>query len=268
MKLKDKVVLITDGGSATGLAIAERFKSEGAILALNLYPSGSRLKLEDLGIVCHANPVSKMEVDAAVASVLEKYGRIDVVIHNNNDVRLSSLEDCDDEVYDEALDINFKSAFLFVQAAGASMKEAKKGTFVFISSIHDEKPSGAAFAYSIAKGALKMLAKEMVLDLGLCNVRTNIVNIGPMEGHEKLFYSDLSPLYEHTRERTANKEYVALEDVANAALFFAGDDCPSANGSELSLDRGFLLSYYMRKWKLDSKNPTDSPFPSEPGKKI
>ena len=247
MKLKDKVVLLTDGGSEIGLAIAERFKNEGAILALNLHPSNSRGKPEEWGMVTYANPASKKEVDTAVASVLEKYGRIDVLIHNNNDARLSSLEDCGDDFYDEALDINFKSAFLFVQAAGASMKEAGKGNFVFISSIHDEKPSGAAFAYGIAKGALKMLAKEMVLDLGPCNVRTNIVNIGPMEGQEKLFYSDLSPLYEHITERIPGKKYLGLEEVANAALFFAGDDCPSANGSGLTLDGGFLLSYFPRR---------------------
>jgi NAD(P)-dependent dehydrogenase (short-subunit alcohol dehydrogenase family) len=118
---------------------------------------------------------------------------------------------------------------------------------VFISSIHDEKPTGAAFTYSIAKGALKMLVKEMVLDLGPHNVRANIVNMGPMEGHDKLFYSDLSPLYEHTKERIVNARYCTFEDVANAALFFAADGCPSANGSELKLDGGFLLTYYVKK---------------------
>jgi NAD(P)-dependent dehydrogenase (short-subunit alcohol dehydrogenase family) len=229
LKLKDKVVLITDGVSALGLAIAERFKTEGAILAMNERP-----------------PAGKKEVDAAVSSVLEKYGRIDVVIHNNNEVIRADLEDCSDEVFDRALEINLKSAFLFAQAAGAFMKQAGKGNFVFISSIHDEKPNGAAFAYSIAKGALKMLVKEMVLDLGRYNVRANIVKVGPMEGHDKLFYSDLSPLYEHTKERIVNATYVTPKDVANAALFFAADDCPSANGSELKLDGGFLLTYYAR----------------------
>jgi len=233
LKLKDKVVLITDGASASGPAIAERFKAEGAILVMN-----------------ECSPVSKKEVDAAVSSVMEKYGRIDVVIHNNNEVIRANLEDCSDEVFDRALGINLKSAFLFAQTAGAFMKQAGKGNFVFLSSIHDEKPNGAAFTYSIAKGALKMLVKEMVLDMGPYNVRANIVNMGPMEGHDKLFYSDLSPLYEHTKERIVNATYCTFEDVANAALFFAADDCASANGSELKLDGGFLLSYYFRRQRL------------------
>ena len=252
MKLKDKVVFITDGASASGLAIAKLFKNEGAILAMNLYPPMSTIESGQWDILTCANPVQKKEVDAAIASVLEKYGRIDVMIHNNNEVIRSGLEDCTDEVYDKTLKINTKSAFLFVQAAGPSMKQARKGNFVFISSIHDEKPSGAAFAYSIAKGAVKMLTKEMVLDLGPYNVRTNIVNMGPMEGHDTLFESELSPLYEHTKERIVNSRYATFEELANAALFFASDDCSSVNGGELRLDGGFLLTYFIRR-----KNRTD-----------
>jgi len=267
LKLTDKVVLITDGASPTGLAIAERFKAEGALLCLNVSRDISvsaaslaegidkalavrraaaiaTLLAEDSGVLVHANPVVRKEVDAAVDAVLDKYGRLDVVVHNNNEVIRAALEDCGDEAFDMALEINVKSAFLFAQAAAGSMKQAEKGNFVFISSIHDEKPSGAAFAYSIAKGALKMLVKEMVLDLGRHNIRANIVNMGPIEGHEGLFSSGLSPLYEHTKERIPNMRFCTLEEVANAALFFASDDCPSVNGGSLILDGGFLLSYF------------------------
>ena len=267
MKLKDKVVLITDGASPTGLAIAEKFKAEGAFLCLNvprdiLVSAASlsegidkalavrraaaiaTLLAEGSGVLVHANPVVKKEVDSGVADVLDKYGRLDVVVHNNNEVIRAALEDCGDEAFDRALEVNTKSAFLFAQAAAAPMKQAGKGAFVFISSIHDEKPSGAAFAYSVAKGALKMLVREMVLDLGRHNIRSNIVNMGPMEGHEELFSGGLSPLYEHTKERIPNMRLCTIDEVANAALFFASDDCPSANGASLTLDGGFLLSYF------------------------
>ena len=267
MKLKDKVVLITDGASPTGLAIAEKFKAEGALLGLNVSRDISvsaaslaegidkalavrraaaiaTLLAEGTGVLVHANPVAKKEVDAAVDAVLDKYGRLDVVVHNNNEVIRAALEDCGDESFDRALDINVKSAFLFAQAAAGPMKQAAKGNFVFISSIHDEKPNGAAFAYSLAKGALKILVKEMVLDLGPHNIRANIVNMGPMEGHEELFSGSISPLYEHTKERIANMRLCTLDEVAAGALFFASDDCPSVNGGSLILDGGFLLSYF------------------------
>ena len=273
MKLKDKVVLITDGASPTGLEIAERFKAEGALLCLNvsrdILVSASSLTegidkalavrrsaalatllAEDSGVLVHANPAVRKEVDAAVAAVLDKYGRLDVVVHNNNEVIRATLEDCSDEAFDMTMEINAKSAFLFTQAAAEPMKQAAKGNFVFISSIHDEKPSGAAFAYSLAKGALKMLVKEIVLDLGPHNIRANIVNMGPMKGDEEIFSSSVSPLYEHTKERIANMRLCTLEEVANAALFFASDDCPSANGGSLVLDGGFLLSYFSGRKRM------------------
>jgi NAD(P)-dependent dehydrogenase (short-subunit alcohol dehydrogenase family) len=244
MKLKDRVVLITDGAVPLGTAIASRFAEEGAVVVLNMFPvdtagSGG-------GLVTHADPRSKAQIDEAVQLILKTYGRIDVVVHNNNEVIRADIESCSDDDFDRALDINVKSAFLYVQAAGQAMKEARRGAFVFISSIHDEKPNGAAFGYSVAKGALKMLTKEMVLDLGPYNVRTNIVELGPMEGDAEKFQSDLTTLYEYTAERIQTQRYLTLPEVANAALFFASDDCPSANGADLRLDGGFLLTYVMR----------------------
>ena len=250
MKLKDKAALITDGASKTGIAIAKRFKEEGAIVALVLGPEASQEETGQWDLILHMGADSKKDVDAAVSAVLEKYGRIDIVVHNNNEVIPESLEDCNDENFESAMAVNAKSAFLYAQAAGAAMKQAGKGCLVFVSSIHDEKPSGAAFAYSIAKGAVKMLVKELVLELGRYNVRANLLSVGPMEGHEKLFYSDISPLYEHAKEKIANGQFVRAEEVANAALFFASDDCPQATGCDLVLDGGFLYSYIIRKRPL------------------
>jgi NAD(P)-dependent dehydrogenase (short-subunit alcohol dehydrogenase family) len=244
MKLNDKVVLITDGTSS-GMDIAAHLKSEGALVIPNIYPDGKNPGICEYELLTHANPASKTEITGAVQSVLDKYGRIDVVVYNNNEVVRAGLEECTDDIYDRVMDINIKSAFLYVQAAGAAMKQAKKGNFVFVSSIHDEKPTGSTFAYSIAKGALKMLAKEMVLDMGPYNIRTNIINAGPVRGDENIFYSDLSPLYEHTEERIVNHRFCTSDDIANAVLFFAADECESANGSELCLDGGFLLTYYL-----------------------
>jgi enoyl-[acyl-carrier-protein] reductase (NADH) len=92
-----------------------------------------------------------------------------------------------------------------------------------------------------------MLIKEMVLDLGPHMVRTNLVEAGPLEGDDRVFANDISPLYEHTRERIVNHQYCRPEDVAEAVLLFAGDDCQAANGSELRLDGGFLLTYFIRR---------------------
>ena len=246
MKLQDKIVWITDAGSASSRRIASKLRDEGAVVVCNYFPARFTAT-EDAAMSTGADPASFEAINNAASAILERYGRIDVLVHNNNKIITASLEDCTDEQFDLSLGYNVKSAYLYTQVVGRIMKAARCGNIVFVSSIHDEKPCGGAFSYSIAKGALKMLAKEMVLDMGPYNVRVNIIEAGPMEGEEKLFYSDMSPLYEHTIEKIANKKLGSMEDIANAVLFFASDDCSFANGSELRLDGGFLLAYYPRR---------------------
>jgi NAD(P)-dependent dehydrogenase (short-subunit alcohol dehydrogenase family) len=249
MRLKDKVALITDGASPAGRGIAARFAEEGAHVAVNLFPAVPPPPHAEL--VTRADPVSKAAIDRAVQTVLDRYGRIDTLVFNNNEVIPAKLEDCDDETFDRVMAVNVKSAYLYVTAAGLSMKEKKSGNFVFLSSIHDEKPFGASFAYSIAKGCLKNLAREMVLDMGVFNIRTNVVELGPMEDEWEPFYSDMSPLYENARERVRGPRMGNIGDVTEAVLYFAGDDAGFANGSELRLDGGLLLTYWARRRNLD-----------------
>jgi NAD(P)-dependent dehydrogenase (short-subunit alcohol dehydrogenase family) len=250
MKLKDKVVLITEGASPAGLGIAARLADEGARIAVNIFPAdGAYPPAAEL--ITRADPASKAQIDAAVREVLQQYGRIDVVVFNNNEVIPATLEDCDDETFDRIMAVNMKSAYLYAAAAGPSMKEAKSGNFVFVSSIHDEKPFGASFAYSMAKGCLKNLAREMVLEMGDSGVRTNVIEMGPIEGATGAFYSDLSPLYEHIPVRVRLPRLGNTGDIAEAVLYFAGDDSGFANGAELRLDGGFTLTYFVRAKRLD-----------------
>jgi NAD(P)-dependent dehydrogenase (short-subunit alcohol dehydrogenase family) len=248
MKMKDKVVFISDGASPAGRGIAARLAEEGARVAANVFPAGEADRAE---LITRGDPLSKAGVDGAVGEVLEKYGRIDSLIFNNNELIPATLEGCDDETFDRIMAVNVKSAYLYVAAAGPSMKERKSGNFVFVSSIHDEKPFGACFAYSMAKGCLKNLAREMVLDMGKFNIRTNIIEMGPLEGAWEDFYSDISPLYEHARERINGPRLGTIRDITEAVLYFAGDDSGFANGSELRLDGGFLLTYMTRRRNMD-----------------
>ncbi|MDR2745992.1 MAG: SDR family oxidoreductase [Treponema sp.] len=250
MKMKDKVVFITDGVSPAGQGIAARLAEEGALVAANVFPAGGAPPPQ-AGLVTHGDPLSRAGVDAAVGEVLGKYGRIDSLIFNNNEIVPATLEGCDDETYDRIMAVNVKSAYLYAVAAGSSMKERRSGNFVFVSSIHDEKPFGACFAYSMAKGCLKNLAREMVLDMGKFNVRTNVIEMGPVEDAWEDFYSELSPLYEHARERVNGPRMGNIRDLAAAVLYFAGDDSGFANGSELRLDGGFLLTYVTRRRNMD-----------------
>jgi NAD(P)-dependent dehydrogenase (short-subunit alcohol dehydrogenase family) len=250
MTLKDKVALITDGASPAGRGIAARLAEDGARVAANVFPPGGDSP-PGAELLTRADPCSKAAIDGAVGEVLARYGRIDILVHNNNEMIPAALETCDDETFDHIMAVNIKSAYLYVSAAGPSMKENRSGSIVFVSSIHDEKPFGACFAYSMAKGCLKNLAREMVLDMGRYNIRTNVVELGPLEGEWERFYSDSSPLYEHAVQRINGPRMGTVQDIAEAVRYFAGDDSGFANGSELRLDGGFLLTYWGRRRHMD-----------------
>jgi NAD(P)-dependent dehydrogenase (short-subunit alcohol dehydrogenase family) len=255
MKLKDKVVFITDGTNIFGRTIIGRFKEEGALVAANIFPAHQSGKIpqdqrilsedKDTGAVFYtcANPESKIEIDSAVKAVWDKFGRIDILIHNNNEINTAGIEDCSDTVFKKELNINVKSAFLYTKALETPRIKAGKGNMVFLSSIHSEKPFGS-FTYSLAKGALNMLVRELALEVGPYGIRVNVVSLGPIEGDADNFYSELSPLYEYPAERTVCRKLGTVQDAVEAVLFFADDRCAYANGSELRVDGGFLLTYF------------------------
>lgn len=241
MRLLDKVILISDAASDSGKAIAEAFAKEGAILALN---GGSDMGLPaDKTAYFSYTPWLEEQAEALVAAVVERFGRIDGLVHNHNQATRLSLLECTDEQFEEALDVNAKSAFLLTCAAGRRMKEAGGGAILYISSIHDEKPTGSTFAYSIAKGAVKMLARETALNLAPYGVRTNVINMGPVQGDDLRFISSLTRTYECLEQRIPLEQVGNWEQLAQLAIPFMGEECSWLNGADIRLDGGFYLQY-------------------------
>ncbi|MDR3121168.1 MAG: SDR family oxidoreductase [Clostridiales bacterium] len=249
MKFDGKVVLITDAANPCGKAIAERFAREGAKLALN-FPKGGQDAAFDLKehLVAEADPANKQAVDALVESVAARFGKIDILIHSNNEIRRLSFEDCTDEQFIEDFGVNAKSAFLFTQAVGLKMQAAKSDAsrILYISSIHDEKPTGAAFMYGISKGAVQMLAREAAIDLGVYGVRVNVISCGPVDGAADMFESDLSKQYENLTDRIPLRKVGGVEDFAALAMFLCGDEAKFISGEDIRVDGGFLLNYHTR----------------------
>ncbi len=229
MRYQDKVVLITDAASEFGQILLRRFSEEGAI---------------PVGVDSRA--ITKSDVDRIVSDAVSRYGHIDVLVHNNNSIAPKSIEHCSDSEYDKSLAVNAKSAFLFTQAVGRLMKERRYGKILYVSSIHDEKPNGADFSYSVAKGAIKMLMREASIDLGIYDINVNVLSAGALLGDDQRFKNDRTPLYEQMAEMIPNKTPGTYDQLADIALFLSSDEAKMINGSDLSADGGFLQSYFPR----------------------
>ncbi|NIK76742.1 NAD(P)-dependent dehydrogenase (short-subunit alcohol dehydrogenase family) [Paenibacillus castaneae] len=257
MILQNKVVFLTDADNETGRAIVRKMIEAGAHMILNS-PSGGRSLSNELSRMSEAGlQAIVVQIDlcksAVVAEMLQlaeqKIGAVDVFIHNSKFIHRASIEACEEDDFMSSLSDNAKSAFICTQAVGKQMMQKQTGKIIYVSSIHAEKPTGSAFAFSASKGAVKMLSKEAALVLGRFGISVNTIEFGPVEGDNELFQSSLSTLYNDYEYKVPNAILGTHEDLAELILFLSSDDARYINGADIRLDGGFLLHYMNFKMK-------------------
>jgi glucose 1-dehydrogenase len=179
----------------------------------------------------------------------QRFGRLDILVHNHNVVERVRVEDCGESTYQRLLDANAKTAFLCTKVLGGWMAETGGGRIVYVSSIHGEKPTGASFVYAVAKGAVKMLCHEAALELGRHGVRANLIEMGPVAGDDERFASEITDIYRDYRYKVPFAELGTYDDLAHLVWFLALDESRFLNGSAIRLDGGFVLHYMDHKMK-------------------
>lgn len=257
VKLQNQVVFITDADSPSGKATAARLAREGAHFVLNSASRGEHIQSELSSIAAQGSKAQVVTVDlcnsAEVNRMLEEteqqLGPVNILVHNNNVVKPADIETCDEALFLEIMNANAKSAFICTKAVGKRMFKRQSGKIIYINSIHAEKPTGSSFAYSVSKAAVKMLCREAALVLGRCGIQVNSIELGPVEGDDERFRSDISTLYENYRHKVPNAVLGTMEDLANLVLFLSSDEARYINGADLRVDGGFLLHYMDHKMK-------------------
>lgn len=246
-----KVVFISDGASKIGRALIRAYAAaDFTVLAGMEDLRSEREPAAEYFLLDMANDADAKELAEKLKG---RFGRVDILIHTHNEVTKLPFESADDAAFERALNYNAKSAFTLCRAIGRIMKDQGFGSIVFVSSIHDEKPCGTAFAYSLAKGAVKMLCKEVSMDLGVYGVRCNLIELGGMEGDDVLFDGDVSPLYVDMLDKISLAKAGTAQQVANLVMFVASDACPMLNGSEIRADGALTLRYMPRAYYEDYK---------------
>lgn len=252
-----RTVWITDADSDSGRAILRRLAADGCRFILNSKSGGARIaaeleKLRQAGLeaaVVQIDAASSGEVNDMLRLAEPQVGTVDTLVHNNNEVLTASVESCEEDRFLQCLRANAKTAFVCTQAVGRYMATKPGGSIVYVSSIHAEKPTGSAFAYSAAKGAVKMLAKEAALVLGRHGVRVNTIELGPVKGDDEVFAGTISTLYRDYEYKVPNAVPGNSEDIAELVAFLSSDAARYVNGADIRLDGGFLLHYMNVKMK-------------------
>ena len=251
MRFSGKTVYVTQADTAQGAALALRFAKEGANLVLGFAGEDLVQRVEAAGakaLVVRPDMLTYEGAQKMVDEVKAAFGRIDALIFNNNDVVKTGIENLTKEVFESQLNANAKAAFVLARVVGLHMAEYGNGKIVFVSSIHCDKPTGSAVMYSISKGCINMLCKECALFFGRKGIQTNLIEAGAVEGDDKKFESEFSPLYAigYMEERIPRRKAGSNDEIAAVAAFLASEEASFVNGASVRADGGFELFYGFR----------------------
>ena len=245
MKLKDKVVLITGGGSGIGKATVFRFAEEGAKIVINDVneddTNNIAEKLKSQGsevLVCIADVCNKNDVEDMFKKTLNKFKRLDVLINNAGINRDSFAKKMSEEQWDKVIDINLKGTFLCAQAALGPMMEQKSGKIINTASIGALGNIGQA-NYSASKAGVIGLTRTLALEAARYNINVNCVSPGATN---TAMTANMPPeIIKFVKGKIPLGRFAEPEDIANIHVFLASDESNYITGQVIFVDGGISV---------------------------
>jgi NAD(P)-dependent dehydrogenase (short-subunit alcohol dehydrogenase family) len=245
-RLAGKVVVVTGAAGGLGSALAVAVAREGA-LVVGVDLDGPRLaalgdRLSGFGAQHRCFQVDLTvdeQVDGLVSTVVESFGRVDVLFSNAGGARHVPFLDLSPAEWRRTVELNLTSGFLIGQACAHAMVKAGGGSIVFTTSqLAFVGRSGLAH-YVSAKGALTQLVRAMSLELAPYGVRVNAVAPGPVvhDGNR----AELSRPENAERHRATIPlgRPAAAEEITGAAVYLASDEASFSTGSTIVVDGGY-----------------------------
>jgi len=254
----DRVVIITGGANGIGLSCARGFARKGAKVVIADIDSESGLEAQEeivsnggAALFVHCDVGERLDIHNLIASTLEEFGRIDVLVNNAGIVGGGNFLELEEKDFDRVLNINLKGAFLTAQSVARQMvkqieKEGRVSdsgrTYAIINITSVEAVVGTPqhVPYAVSKGALNQLTKVMALSLaphgihvnaiGPGNINTDILKArgGDAKGRKKIL------------ARTPLGRIGDPEEIGNIAVFLASPEASYVTGQTIYADGGRL----------------------------
>ena len=241
-RFQGKVAIVTGGASGIGKATSVRLASEGAsVVIADINADAGQVVVDQItanggsAIFVSLNVTSEDAWNAAVATTVETFGKLDLLVNNAGIGDARAIENTTIEVWDKTIAVTQTSVFLGLKASSAALKATGNGSVVNISSIYGLVGGSAAGpAYQAAKGAVRLLTKNAALWWVEEGVRVNSVHPG---------FIDTPILEGAPREALAAtvpmKRLGRPEEIASMVLYLLSDEASFITGAEFAVDGGF-----------------------------
>ena len=247
MNARKQVAVVTGAARGIGLAVTRKFLASGDAVALldidatMLATTTASLAAPDevLSIVCDVSQPA--EVQAAIAQVDRRFGRLDALVNNAGIAVFKPILETTVEDWTRVLATNLTGPFLCTQACAPLMLRSGGGSVVNIASISGVRASTLRVAYGTSKAALIHLTKQQAVELGNAGIRVNCVAPGPVETAmaQQVHSADIRTSY---RDAIPLNRYGTVDEIADAVAFLCSDAASFINGQMLAVDGGFDAS--------------------------
>ena len=238
-RLQDKVIIITGAAQGMGETHARLCMQEGAKVVLTdiNFDKGDALakELGDSALFIKHDVTNENDWAKVIKEAQAKFGQVDVLVNNAGITTHKSILDTSVEEYRKILEINQVSVFLGMKAVIPSMKEAKQGSIINISSINGLV--GGAIGYTDSKFAVRGMTKAAALECAPHGIRVNSIHPGVI-ATPMIMQGDTKDAVEAFAKSIPMKRVAQPEEVSGMVLFLASDDSSYSTGSEFIVDGG------------------------------
>ncbi|KEK25160.1 SDR family NAD(P)-dependent oxidoreductase [Bacillus gaemokensis] len=246
MDVKDKVVIITGGGTGIGKAVALKLAGVGAKVVIN-YSRSEKEASETVNEIkqrggtaraIKANVAKEEEVKAMVFQTVQFFGTVDGLVNNASitaQIPMDDLDSVTDQVWDSLFNVNVKGMFHCVKAVVPYMKKQKSGAIVNMGSVAGITGLGSSIPYAATKSAIHTMTKSLAIALAP-DIRVNCISPGAV--HTRWWSGNEAKMYQLAGSLPLNR-ISTPDDIAEAILFQLTQE--SITGQVFTIDNGQTL---------------------------